>query len=176
MTTTSIQTKTKGGRLIPALCNVIGILLILFVLVIALALVYPKGKGYDLYEVTSASMEPSIPLGSVVYVAEAEAKDLAADEVVAFMHDDSIVIHRVVENNRLQGELQTKGDAHTVNDPWKVKYAEVVGVVAKHYPVIGRLLGLVSGTIGKIYLLGIGLCGVLANILASLMRRRRSIS
>lgn len=160
----------------PALCNIIGTLLILLVLVVAVMLVYPKGKGYQLFEVTSGSMEPAIPMGSVVYVSEADAKDLEAGEVIAFVHEQDFVIHRVVENNKLEGYLQTKGDANTVDDPWKVRYEDVLGVVAKHYPVIGRFLGLVSGTIGKIYLLAIGLCGVLANVLASLIRRRRSTS
>ncbi len=174
--TDSSTKKTKGGWFLPALCNVIGILLILLVLAVALMLVYPKGKGYELYEVTSASMEPTIPLGSVVYVTGIEPQDAAEGDVIAYLHEDSLVIHRVVDNNRLQGILRTKGDANSMEDPWEVSYDQVYGAVEKHYPVVGRFLRLVSGTIGKIYLLAIGLCGVLANILASLIRRRRNIS
>ena len=54
----------KAGLLIyvPALCNVIGTLMLLVVIAAAAPLTIPNFLGYDVYNVVSGSMEPTVPI------------------------------------------------------------------------------------------------------------------
>ncbi len=60
----------RGGKLIPALCNLLGTLILVLVIASCLPLTVPRLFGYEIYEVVSGSMEPEIPVGSVIYVAD----------------------------------------------------------------------------------------------------------
>ena len=64
------QRKTKGGMLIPALCNIAGTLILLSVIASCLPVTVPRFMGYEIYNVVSGSMEPAIPTGSLVYIRE----------------------------------------------------------------------------------------------------------
>lgn len=164
----------KGGRFFPALCTFIGILLIAAVILVCVPLIVPRFMGYEIYEVVSGSMEPTIPVGSVVYVGEITPKEVQPGDVIAFTREDSIVTHRVVENRSLEGVFITKGDANQREDVDKVPYKTLVGRVEHHFPVVGRVMKLYASSVGKIYLLGIVTCGFLLLALAGLLRRRRN--
>ena len=164
---------SKGG-FFPALCTFIGILLIAAVILACLPLVIPRFLGYELYEVVSGSMEPSIPVGSVVYVGEAKPEDIESGDVIVFYRGEDTVTHRVVENRRLEGLFITKGDANPREDPDGVPYDALIGRVERHFPAAGRLMKLFASSVGKIYLLGIVMCGVLLLALASLLRSKRN--
>jgi signal peptidase I len=66
--------KKKPGLLIyvPAFCSLIGTLMLLVVIAAALPLTVPNFMGYDVYNVVSGSMEPTIPIGSIIYVKDTE--------------------------------------------------------------------------------------------------------
>ena len=69
--------RKKGGGIIPALCNIAGTCMLLAVIAASLAVTVPRFLGYDIYEVVSGSMEPEIPVHSVIYVEEAAPEDPA---------------------------------------------------------------------------------------------------
>ncbi len=168
------RSKTKGGKWIPALCNIIGTLILVFVIVTAVPLSVPRFFGYEIYSVVSPSMQPELPVGSVVYVKAAEPKDLAEGDIIAFSRGDTTVLHRIVENRSFERDFITKGDANSINDPDPVLYEAVIGKVEHHFAVFGRFLSLYSSGVGKIYALILALCGVMFNMLASLLRSRRA--
>ena len=62
--------RKKGGGFIPALCNIAGTCMLLAVIAASLAVTVPRFMGYGVYEVVSGSMEPEIPVHSVIYVKE----------------------------------------------------------------------------------------------------------
>ena len=66
---TEINEKKKGSRL-GTVCSVFGLALLLLVILICLPLTVPRMFGYELYAIVSGSMEPAIPVGSVVYAKE----------------------------------------------------------------------------------------------------------
>ena len=68
----SVNIRKKAGLLIyfPALCSVIGTLMLLVVIAAALPLTVPNFMGYEIYNVVSGSMEPTVPVGSIIYVKE----------------------------------------------------------------------------------------------------------
>lgn len=80
-------------------------------------------------------MDPAIPVHSVVLVQPAAPEELQPGEIVAYRSGSSVVIHRLVENHIVEGELVTKGDANAEPDPLKVEYAGVLGTVTAAHPV-----------------------------------------
>ena len=169
--------KQHSGYFAAALCNVIGILIIITVLAIVVPLVVPSMFGYDSFNVESGSMEPEIPVGSIVYVHDTAPQDIRTGEVIAFYRNETVITHRVRENRIVEGEFITKGDANPIEDIESVPYIALVGRVEYHFPILGEVMKLVTTGLGKIYLLLFAACGVMFNILASRMRynRRRKI-
>ena len=159
--------------MIPALCNIAGILILLSVILTCLPVTVPKLLGYEIYHVVSGSMEPAISVGSVVYAKRINPQEIEAGDVIVFYggHDSSAVItHRAVENHKEEQELLTKGDANAGNDMLPIAYNNVIGRVGLSVPILGILLPLVTETSGKLYLVGILGAGVLFRILGSRLR------
>lgn len=98
----------KGGKWFPALCSVLGTLILLGIIAAFLPLTVPRFLGYEIYEVVSGSMEPEIPVGSVLYVAPSAPEEIEAGDVIAYRKGDSVVTHRVEENRYVEGEFVTK--------------------------------------------------------------------
>ena len=165
--------KTKGGKIVPALCNIAGTFLILAVLAIALITVLPQAFGMEVYNITSGSMEPVIPVGSIVFVrpvSSEEVSSIETDEVIAYKDGGTVIVHRVVRNNVVEGEIIAKGDSNEDTDILPVPYANVIGRVERHYPVLGDVMVISTTTAGKINLFIFALCGALLNILAGRLR------
>lgn len=154
------------------LCTLFGTLILLVVILACLAAVVPRALGYEIYHIVSGSMEPEIPVGSVIYVDATLPEDMAAGDIIAFWRDDAVVAHRVVENRVIEGELITKGDANEQEDVSPAAYRDVIGRVAKHYPYIGAILVLFATTVGKVYVVCFAACGAMLNILGSRIRHR----
>lgn len=162
-----------GGKLFPALCSFLGTLILILVILTCLPLTVPRLLGYDIFSVVSGSMAPEIPVGSVVYVERVAPEDVKAGDVIAFWRDGSVVTHRVVENRFVVGEYITKGDANEAEDINPTQYADLVGRVKFHFPMLGQAMTLLASRVGKAYLLCLAACGVMFNILASRIRDRR---
>ena len=152
----------------------LGIFLIVVVFALTLPLTLPRLMGYEVFDVISGSMEPAIPMGSVIYVRSAEPEDVQVDDVIAFMDDGSVVAHRVVANRTSMGEFVTKGDANNTEDLFPVPYDALLGVVALHVPMAGAAMSLYSSPIGKMYLVMALACGIMLNVLADHLRSQRS--
>ena len=162
----------RGGKLIPALCNLLGTLIMILVIASCLPLTVPRLFGYEIYEVVSGSMEPEIPVGSVIYVAAAEPEDILEEDVIAFRSGETIITHRVVTNRKLDGEFVTKGDANELEDMNTVPYGNLIGRVEHHFPIVGRLMVVYTGTVGKAYVICFAACGAMLNMLAGRLRDR----
>lgn len=163
--------KKGGGVFIPALCNLAGILILLSVIAVYLPITAAHIKGAEIYNVVSGSMEPEIPVGSMIFVESAEPETVQEGDVIAFRSRDSVISHRVVKNRVGEGEFITKGDANEENDMNPVKYGELIGRVSWHCPVVGGLLEVCTSTVGKVYAICFAGCGAMLNILARRLRQ-----
>ncbi len=119
------------------------------VAVLALGLGLAQAAGWvQLIEVQGGSMQPTIPNGSLLVSVPRHVSELERGDVVSLVRfDGSRVTHRVVDVNA-DGELITRGDANTVNDP--VGYAGVdVDLVVMSIPgnagVVWRYVQLLTG-------------------------------
>lgn len=163
----------KGGKWFPALCSVCGTLILLGVIAAFLPLTIPRFMGYEIYEVVSGSMEPAIPVGSLLYVEEIEPEEVLPKDIIAFVQDGSVVTHRVEENQYVEGKFITKGDANSKEDMLPVAYEQLVGKAVYHIPVLGILLAMLASTTGKIYAAIFAACGVMFHMLAGVLRERQ---
>ena len=162
--------RRKGGKIVPALCNVAGTVIILLVIALLLPATVSRFVGYEVYNVISGSMEPTIPTGSMVFVKAIDPVEIAPDDVIAFMSGGSVVTHRVVKNRSLEGEFVTKGDANEDEDINTVPYGSLIGRVERHVPMLGEITAQLASPLGKIYMFAFLLCGVLFNVLAGRLR------
>ena len=166
--------KTKGGKFLPAICNVLGIFILLGVIALLVPLTGAKLMGYNVYNVISGSMEPTMPVGSIVYVESVAGSAIKEGDIIAFESDGTVITHRVVSNKVVEGEFITKGDANEEPDMQPIPYSDVIGRVKRHIPKLGELLNILTTTVGKVYLFCLIACGFMFNMLASALRKRRS--
>ena len=150
-------------------------------ILLCLLLAAPRLAGIKTYVVISGSMEPAIPVGSMVYSKEVDPATLETGDVIVFYSSNSLqggsgevipITHRVVANDTAAGEITTKGDANEQNDISKVTYLNVEGKVIFHIPHMGYLAAPLSSTMGKIALALIILSGFLLTEVGSSIRKK----
>lgn len=163
----------QGGKVLPALCSIFGTLILLLVIVVCVPVTVPRVMGYEIYNVVSGSMEPAIPIGSAIYVKEAAPESILDGDIIAYTSGSSVISHRVVKNQTVEGEFTTKGDANAEADMNTVPYEALIGKVEFHIPVLGAFLAILTSTVGKVYVLALAACGAMLNILAGRMRGNR---
>lgn len=139
------------------ICDMLAGLLITFLAIVAALLILPRCFGFVNLAVLSGSMEPNIPVGSVVFVKDVEPDTLEADDVITYtIGNGTMVTHRVVEVDVANQAIITKGDANETQDASPVAFSQVIGKMKAHIPLLGYI---------SIYLktpLGIAVgCGVL---------------
>ena len=166
-----MTTKKKSSPLAGVL-NFIGTAVIIIIIALCLSVTAPKIFGISSYTVITGSMEPSVPVGSVVYAKAIEPSSLEPDDIVVFYDGRSTipVTHRVVENQTENSEIITKGDANDTNDITPIPYQNVIGKVVLHLPALGHLLALLGTLMGKAAALAFILGGFL---LCEVSRRMR---
>ena len=122
------------------ICSFFSTILMLLLVVIAALLLVPKLLGYTQYAVISGSMEPNIPVGSIVYDKEVETEELEIGDVITYrLSGDTLVTHRIVAIDDASQSVQTKGDANEAEDGTPVPYSEIVGLKAFHVPLLGYI-------------------------------------
>lgn len=161
----------RARKKLAAFCNIIGIVILAVVIAACVPIAAPRFLGYQAYNIMSGSMEPEIPVGSLVYVKPIAPEDIETDDVIAFSSNDSVVVHRTVENHIVEGEIITKGDANEAEDMAPVAYQSVLGRVERHIPYLGQLMLILGSGIGKVCMLCLAVCGILLNVLGGRLRQ-----
>jgi hypothetical protein len=69
-------------------------------------------------------------------------------------------------NKITEGSLVTKGDANDGEDLSEVPYSNLIGIVARHVPILGQVLILFGSSFGRICMICFAACGALLNILS----------
>lgn len=117
--------------------------------VIAAAFLLPGLFGIRPMVVCSGSMEPSYPVGSLIYVRGCDANEVEAGDVITFrLSGGTVVTHRVVEKPEGLQYFRTKGDANQTPDEGMVPYENLIGKPIFMIPGLGfaaAYLGTASG-------------------------------
>ena len=126
----------------------------------------PWGTG--MFVITSRSMEPSIPIGSLIFVRSVRADRVRVGDVLTFFSPDwqIVVTHRVSGIDRSGDEpvFTTRGDANDFYDPL-LEQARVIGLVYLTVPGDSTLLRVFNGVnnVGTI-IIAIGVVLVIVGI------------
>lgn len=154
----------RSGRIL----SMAGTALIVAVIVLCSLLVLPGVLGFHMYHVLSGSMEPAIPVGSLLYVKDVLPEDVEEEDIIAFyssLEDGGIITHRVTENHVVSGTFDTKGDANDGEDPTPVPYDNYIGLVVGKLPYMGKLLTVMTTFYGKIAAACVVALGALLNFI-----------
>ena len=180
------EPKKKRGKQAPLgkVLNFLGSLIMWATILLCLVLAAPRLAGMKTYVVISGSMEPAIPVGSMVYSKAVDPQTLETGDVIVFYRSDVTqggggtadiipITHRVVVNDTAAGEITTKGDANENRDISKVTYNNVEGKMIFHIPRLGFIAAPLSSTIGKISVALIILAGYLLTEVGSAIRKKQ---
>lgn len=107
--------------------------------VLATALVGMRFLGYGVYVVTSGSMEPTIPMGSLIVAQAVRPENIQPGDVITYALPDRVVTHRVESIADRDGHVAfvTRGDANAAADPWLAAPDGDVGDVHASLPLVG---------------------------------------
>ena len=122
--------------------NVISILIIGFSLMILLTVIMtssnraPSFMGFSLFRVITGSMEPTLPVDSLIVVRRTDAEQVRNGDVITFYSNDptlngAINTHRVASIEWEHGDLLfiTRGDANPIDDPYPVYRQDLIGIM-----------------------------------------------
>lgn len=116
---------------------------------------YVNLGGYSLFRVVTGSMEPTIPVGSLLVCQQTDIGSIAEGDVVCFQSVDTgrfgkVITHRVADVIEQNGEtaLVTKGDANPVTDGTVVTARNLLGRVV-WYSHKGNLGAVILGILGS---------------------------
>lgn len=179
--------ENKQSRLQKRLGLVVTVLLVLAVVFCLYTVIQVLSKGYVnfgglmMFRVVTGSMEPTIPVGSLLISRKVDIGTIRVDDIICFRTQASeiwgkIVTHRVVdvwtsETGALL--LETKGDANLVADGYFVDRMNFVGKVIWHTGDGSILAGILSLFTSKIGFLG---CLVFPSLLLSTLILKDSVS
>lgn len=111
---------------------------------------------YKLLVVKSGSMEPSVPLGSIVVVQSMQ--DYNIGDVITFADPENTkynITHRVIEKRQVENGIlfETKGDANKTKDNRSIEPSLVHGKVTNTIPWIGYVVSFARTDVGLILLI-----------------------
>lgn len=150
------------GRMITWIVTVILTLSITFCVIVCVQ-VLSKGfvqiGGFSLFRVVTGSMEPEIPVGSLLVAKQVDIEEIAVGDIVVFRSRESgmlgmMITHRVTNIHVGTGGdilLETKGDANQYADGYFVEADNLIGR-ALYYTggtnFLTGILGLLSNKVG----------------------------
>lgn len=112
------------------------------------AFLIPRVFGIQIYMVTSGSMEPEYPVGSLIYVQKADPEDIQTGDTITFImpgSDNTVATHQVREIDSENGQVYTQGinnrdqDGNILPDAAPVPYSSIIGKPIFCVPVLGYI-------------------------------------
>lgn len=103
-----------------------------------------KIAGIQSFVVLTGSMEPKLPVGSVIFTIPYEVYNRG--DVIAFNKDGKTITHRVTNRDidKTGFVYNTKGDANNVTDQGAVLGASVVGKQVVVVPYLGKFINFLT--------------------------------
>lgn len=140
----------------------------------------PHVFPYQTYYVLTGSMDPALPVGTLIISMPAEAAALRAGDVITFQRPDGgdvPVTHRIfaVESTPEGTRFATKGDANPLPDPWRISADARPALVRFAVPELGNVVHLLQYPLARLLIIAIPtlLVGSLMLIEISQVRRRK---
>ena len=123
-----------------------------FFLLLTLVMIGTRILGYQMLTIDSGSMEPNMPVDSLIFVKQTDPSTLKKNDVITFTIDveGTLVTHRIVSVRTEDRTFITKGDANNTNDA-PVSWSNVVGKTELCLPKIGGLFRVFTAKENRVY-------------------------
>ena len=157
------------------LCGALGTAILVAIILVCVPFTLPKIFGYQAYTVISGSMEPTISVGSLVYVRSQEPDKIQEGDVIAYLggrDSNSVITHRVIENKIADRKYITKGDANQTTDMIAVTYQHLLGKVEYIVPKLGITAQFLTSITGKFAAGCMVVAAIILQVGASLLDKR----
>ncbi len=149
--------------------------------VLAAAVVVPRLAGGTPYAVTTGSMRPDLPPGTLLVVRAVSFGEIGTGDVITYQlqsGEATVATHRVVAVSAgLDGDttLVTRGDANDIPDAEPVQAVQVKGRLWYSVPYLGYVNNVIGGEERRIggYVVAVGLLGYAGLMFVSAARERR---
>lgn len=159
------------------ICGFLSTILLIVLFALAVLLIGPNLLGMKSLAVLSGSMEPKIPVGSIVYIDDVEPETLQKDDVITYsIGGGTMVTHRVVEVDTTNQTITTKGDANEVQDANSVAFSQVVGKMKMHVPYLGYISIYIRTPLGIAAACGLLIIVVLLTFLPEIFKKEEEVS
>ena len=156
--------------MVKTICNILSTIVLVVLLAAAAVLLVPMLLGYKEMAVLSGSMEPTIPVGSLVYVKPMEASKLEVGDVCTYYLSDgeTFVTHRVVSIDPDAQILVTQGDANDTSDG-DIQFSQVFGRADFHLPYLGLAIQNMRTPAGIMVTCGVVALVILLNFIPAII-------
>ena len=160
--------------------NIISTVVIILIVLLAILLAGVRLFGITPYTVISGSMEPTYPVGCIVYVVDVDPNSLKVGDPVTYYVGNVVCTHRVVkviDKGYGRVEYVTKGDAN--NDPdagEPLLPSDVIGKPIFMVPLIGYLAVFIQTPPGVFIALGFCLALLLLGFLPDIISSGKAIA
>lgn len=149
----------KGMAVLTTAFLVVAIVLCIAVVSQVLSKGYVSVGGYSMFRVSTGSMEPELPIGTLLVSKQMPISDIAVNDIVNYRAKSSsmlgmVITHRVISIQQgADGEiyLETKGDANQYPDASYVEQKNLIGKVVyrtEEGNVFATLLGILTSPVG----------------------------
>lgn len=150
-------------------CSILSTLILIIFAGIAAVLILPVVFGCKSMAVVSGSMEPGIPVGSIIIINEVESEELEVGDVISYeISGGTMVTHRIVSIDTENQCVTTKGDANEVEDGSPVAFSNIVGKEVFHVPYLGYLSIYIKTPLGIVGVCAVLMVLILLNFLPSI--------
>jgi signal peptidase len=151
----SVFTSSRLGKLVMRFVMSTGAVLAIGMLALTVG---PRFLPYQTYTVLSGSMEPTLPVGSVIVAVPAQGDELNKGDIITVaipQRQEMLVTHRIVgvETGSQGRVFKTKGDANQEPDSWIVPAASGGWRYAFAIPYLGYVLSALQSGFGRLVLL-----------------------
>lgn len=174
----SKETKTKTGGIVSAVILVLAVVLAMVVCIQVLTRGYVTIAGNSLFRVVTGSMEPTMPVGSILICRDAPIDDIREGDIVCFRSMGSagvgkIITHRVIavlQNGDGETLLETRGDANLSADGNYVQADNLIGRVVWYAGQESKLLTFITSRFGFLSCIAIPILLISTVILSESVR------
>ncbi len=176
MTDAAARAPGHGRVLMRFLLHVAFVACWLLIALMALATWGPHVTRYKTEIIVGQSMEPTIPLWSVIVVEPVDPVDIRKGDIIVAQPDmleGRKVTHRVTavtETEDGRPQFQTRGDNNDSPDPWTVVYADGGWRVVGHAPYLGWLQSKAQTPMARVALVALPILFILAQVLRWIWR------
>lgn len=140
------QPVSKPKKVMQTISSIIQYIIIFILLAIIVLIIYNRQTNkledlfvYKFYTIVSGSMQTEINIGDVVVVKKVE--NVEVGEVAAYQNGQSVVVHRIIDKQEVNGETlyTAKGDFNNAPDINPIKESQIIGVCKYTIPKIGYI-------------------------------------